>query len=169
MKYIPLVLLSIAPFIINAEVTKQTANGFEITNSVNVSADTSKSYQQFLKVGQWWHDSHTYSGQAANMTLDIESGCFCERWDNNVVHHMNIVMAQPNKQQVWRGGLGPLQTLAVSGTLTWQLKAVDDKTTSVSYTYKVHGDIGDVKMWSKAVDGVLTQQLIRLQDRIQKL
>lgn len=152
----------------NAEVTKQTANGFEITNSVKVSADTSKSYQQFLKVGQWWHDSHTYSGKAANMTLDIESGCFCERWDNNIVRHMNIVMAQPNKQQVWRGGLGPLQTLAVSGALIWQFKAVDDKTTAISYTYKVHGNIGDVKMWSKAVDGVLTQQLTRLQERIQK-
>ncbi|MCG7531238.1 hypothetical protein MHM98_07710 [Psychrobium sp. MM17-31] len=152
----------------NAEVTKQTANGFEITNSVKVSADTSQSYQQFLKVGQWWHDSHTYSGKAANMTLDIESGCFCERWDNNIVRHMNIVMAQPNKQQVWRGGLGPLQTLAASGALIWQFKAVDNKTTAISYTYKVHGDIGDVKMWSKAVDGVLTQQLTRLQERIQK-
>lgn len=166
MKSFILALLCVIPTASYGEVTNHSEQSFELSTSVIVNQPVAEVFNTFSDISQWWHPDHTFSGNAANLMLDRKSACFCERWNNNVVRHMEIVAVEENKRHVWRGGLGPLQTFAVSGALTWAFKSIDKNKTSVTYTYRVYGEIPDVKTWSKAVDGVLTQQLHRLKKAV---
>ncbi|MGB0833856.1 MAG: hypothetical protein ACPG8A_03415 [Psychrobium sp.] len=166
MKSFTLAMLSMVPFMSYGEVISHSENSFELSSHVVISQSVKTVFQRFNQIEQWWHPDHTFSGNAQNMTLDIKNGCFCERWDSNMVKHMDIVAVEDNKRQVWRGGLGPLQSFAVSGALTWDFKSIDNNQTNVTYTYRVFGAIPDSKTWSSAVDGVLTQQLMRLKNSV---
>ena len=61
-----------------------------------------------------------------------------------------------------QGGLGPLQTEAATGTLTWSLKAADGGT-EITQTYVVGGHVrGGADKMAGIVDTVLAEQLTRL-------
>lgn len=166
MKLLIVALLSMVPFVSDGKVISHSENSFELSSHVVIKQPVESIFQQFNQIELWWHPDHTFSGNAQNMTLDIKGACFCERWNNNIVRHMDIVAVEKNKRHVWRGGLGPLQSFAVSGALTWDFKSIGNNQTSVTYTYRVYGAIPDAKTWSSAVDGVLSQQLTRLKNSI---
>ena len=166
MKLLIVALLSMVPFVSDGKVISHSENSFELSSQVVINQPMESVFQQFNQIGLWWHPDHTYSGNAQNMILDMKDACFCERWDDNIVRHMDIVAVEENKRQVWRGGLGPLQSFAVSGALTWDFKSIGNDQTNVTYTYRVYGAIPDTKTWSTAVDGVLSQQLTRLKNSI---
>ena len=43
-------------------------------------------------VGRWWNPEHSYSGVAANFSIDARAGgCFCERLKDGSVAHMTVV------------------------------------------------------------------------------
>ncbi|WP_435276011.1 hypothetical protein ACMAZF_03025 [Psychrobium sp. nBUS_13] len=159
-------LLSMAPFVSDGKVISHSENSFELSSHVVINQPVESIFQRFNQIELWWHSDHTFSGNAQNMTLDITDACFCERWANNIIRHMDIVAVEEKKRHVWRGGLGPLQFFAVSGALTWDFKSIGNNQTSVTYTYRVYGAIPDAKTWSTAVDGVLPQQLTRLKNSI---
>jgi hypothetical protein len=83
------------------------------------------------------------------------------------IEHMRVVYAQPGQMLRLQGGLGPLQSQAASGTLTWQLKPVADRT-EITQTYVVGGYIpmGAEKL-APLVDKVLAEQLQRLQAKLE--
>jgi len=166
MKLLIVALLSMVPFVSDGKVISHSENSFELSSHVVIKQPVESIFQQFNQIELWWHPDHTFSGNAQNMTLDIKGACFCERWNNNIVRHMDIVAVEKNKRHVWRGGLGPLQSFAVSGALTWDFKSIGNNQTSVTYTYRVYGAIPDAKTWSTAVNGVLSQQLTRLKNSI---
>ena len=52
-------------------------------------------YAALGEIDRWWNGSHSYSGQAANLSLARQAGgCFCERWGNNSVEHARVVYAR---------------------------------------------------------------------------
>ncbi len=60
------------------------------------------------------------------------------------------------------GALGPLQAQAVTGTLTWTLKAVPTGT-ELTQSYVVGGYVsGGADKYAKVVDQVMSQQLAGL-------
>ena len=61
------------------------------------------------------------------------------------------------------GGLGPLQGLPVSGSLTLALEREEGGTT-LTLTYRVAGyDPAGLELWASPVDQVLSVQMRRLQ------
>ena len=72
-------------------------------------------------IGEWWNADHTFSGKSSNLTLDATfNGCFCEKLENGgFVRHMSVVFAEPGKVLRMQGGLGPLQSMAVTGTMNF--------------------------------------------------
>ena len=57
-----------------------------------------EAYAKFLRIGEWWSDAHSYSGAAANMTLDTaRGGCWCESWPGGFVEHMAVTTAMPGR------------------------------------------------------------------------
>lgn len=165
----PAIILFIAASPVTAEVKSSSPAGFEVQNKVMVSASSTDAYAALARVGEWWNPEHTYSGKAANLSLDPRAGgCFCEKLEGGgTIEHLRVVYAQPGQMLRLQGGLGPLQAQAVSGTLTWALKPVG-KGLEISQTYAVGGYIpGGAEKLAPIVDKVLAEQLRRLQQKLQ--
>lgn len=157
--------LAMLPTAAEAEVKLIAANGFVSENNLVVSATPAATYAALGQIGRWWSGAHTYSGNAANLKLELRAGgCLCETVpkDGGTVEHMRVVQARPGTMLRLQGGLGPLQSQAVTGTLTWSLKAVPGGT-EITQTYLVGGFIqGGAEAMALPVDQVVGEQLAGL-------
>src|ERR1700744_2031091 len=108
----------------SAEVSHVSGNGFEVKQTAHVAAAPDKAFAALLRPSRWWSSEHTFSGNAANLTLDARAGgCWCEKLpDGGSVEHMRVVFLSPGKVLRMRGALGPFQSLAVDGVMTWAVK-----------------------------------------------
>ena len=145
-----------------AEVKSASANGFEVESRAVIAKSPQEVYAALGRVGTWWNGQHTYSGKAANMTLEPKAGgCFCETIPDGggSIEHARVVYARPGQALRVQGGLGPLQAEAALGTLTWSLKPVQGGT-EVTQTYVVGGYVrGGADKLAPIVDTVLAEQL----------
>ena len=156
------------------EVVDRSATGFTSQNIVHVDADANTVYRVLAEnVDQWWDAAHTYTGDSTNMSLDATAGgCLCEKLpDGGSVEHMRVVYVEPGKTFRLRGGLGPLQSMAVAGAMTFGFEASGPSgpsgpsgdATQITLTYTVGGYYpGGLDKLAEAVDGVLRGQLERL-------
>lgn len=170
-----LALSAAAP--VAAAVTTVTETGFVVRLVAETTASPNETWDAMVAPAGWWDGAHTYSGDAANLTIDPRaSGCFCEALpalkdaaqgaQAGSVEHMRVIYAEPGRFLRMSGGLGPLQSEAVVGTLTMTLKA-QDGTTRILWEYVVGGQMrykaGQI---ASAVDQVLAQQIGRLAKKL---
>ena len=161
----------------NAEVVTSSDAGFVSRLAVDVPVPPEEAWKTLIAPATWWSSEHTYSGDAANLYLDAQAtGCFCEFLPlpkdtaegtrRGSVEHLHVVYADPGKVLRLSGGLGPLQSDAVAGTLTITLKPVDGGT-RIQWFYVV-GGYARFKFpeMAVAVDKVLAQQVTRLADKL---
>ena len=161
---VPLILVLTVAGPALAEVKSAAPNGFEVASMATISAPADRVYSALGEVGRWWNPSHTFSRDAANLSIELRAGgCFCERLkDGGSVQHLQVVYVAPGEGLCLRGALGPLQMEGVDGTLSWALKPVEGGT-SVTQSYVVGGYIrSGMENWAHKVDGVLHEQLERL-------
>ena len=147
-----------------ADVVNVAANGFEVRENVHIAAPADKVFAALLQPAHWWSSEHTFSGNAANLTLDARAGgCWCETLpDGGSAQHLAVVYVVPGKVLRLRGALGPFQGLAVEGAMTWSVKSAANGT-DVSLSYVLGGYVKDgFEQLSKGADGVLGEQLERL-------
>lgn len=151
-----------------AEVVDAQPNGFELRQTLQVAAAPDKLWAAIIDVGGWWASSHTYSGDARNLTLDPKpGGCWCEALPESPqggggVEHLRVVYAQPGQVLRLAGGLGPLQSTGGSGHLSFALKPQAGGT-SLTVTYVFGGYVrGGFAALAAPVDAVLAQQTARL-------
>ncbi len=145
-------------------VTAASADGFTLVIEVDIKAPPALAYRE-LTVGPaaWWDPEHTYSGKAERLTLDARAGgCFCEQMDGGAsVSHGTVIYADPGQMLRLSSALGPLQAMAVVGTLSFAF-APRESGSHVTLTYRVFGAFTeDALALSKLVDSVLTLQLGR--------
>ncbi len=83
-------------------------NGFTLRETVTASAPPDKAYAAMVDVAKWWSSDHTYSGNAANLSIDAKAtGCFCEKLPNlGGVRHMTVVYVSPGKAIRFEGVSG---------------------------------------------------------------
>jgi hypothetical protein len=66
--------LAVLAFAVSArssgEVLDVSPNGFAVRNTVTVPGDPARAYAAVVAVGKWWDPDHTYSGDAANLSID---------------------------------------------------------------------------------------------------
>ena len=63
-----------------AEVVETSSQGFVTQDMAEVAASPMETWLALIRPGEWWNDAHTWSADAANMTLTPQAGgCFCER------------------------------------------------------------------------------------------
>ncbi len=76
-----------------AEVISVAGNGFEVRETAHVAASPDKVYAVLLLPAQWWSSDHTFSGDAANLSLDARAGgCWCETLaGGGSVQHLQVV------------------------------------------------------------------------------
>ncbi len=145
------------------------ANGFEVREQVHVAATADAVYAALLSPKRWWDSKHTYSGDAQNLTLDARAGgCWCETLPGGgSVEHLSIAYLAPGKVIRFRGALGPLQAMGVTGSMTVKL-ATAGSGTDLTLTYVVGGYYKEgFDDLAKGVDGVLASQVGRLRKLVE--
>ena len=91
-----------------AEVTDSDDRGFITRDEAVVEADLKQTWLALISPARWWNSSHTWSGDAANLTIRPQAGgCFCERIPEDPdpdkisfegsVEHMRVIHAFPEK------------------------------------------------------------------------
>jgi uncharacterized protein YndB with AHSA1/START domain len=147
-----------------AEVTVAGPGGFTVTESFHTTASPMKVWAALVVPSRWWDSEHSWSGNAANLSLDAKAGgCWCETLPGGgSAQHMTVEFVDPGKTLRMRGALGPLGTLAVTGVMGIII-APDGAGATVTLSYQV-GGFTPVNLETVApdVDTVLSAQMTRL-------
>jgi uncharacterized protein YndB with AHSA1/START domain len=163
-------LVLVASPAVMAEVTDSAADGFTIKTSVSIHASPADVYRRLVgEIGNWWNSGHTFSGDAHNLSIEERPmGCFCEKMPNQgAVRHMEVIFLQPGKTLRMSGGIGPLQSLAVSGVATFGLTP-EAGGTKLEFTYTVGGySPQGLNRIAPLADTVLVEQITRFKNYIE--
>ena len=165
--------LAVAPLPAAAEVTASSDRGFVSHNEVLVDVTPAQAWAEMLRPAGWWNGDHSYSGNAANMTIDARvGGCFCEAIPGAAgepagqIEHMRVLYLAPGSTLRMTGGLGPLQSEAVTAVLTMTVKP-EGEMTRISWDYVVGGySRMPLTELAPLVDQVVGEQLLRLAARL---
>lgn len=152
-----------------ADVVDSGSSGFTVRTVVEIQALPNSVYESITGgVGKWWVSSHTWSGSSANLSIDARpGGCFCEALPGGGVRHMTVVYADRGKLLRMNGSLGPLQSMAVTGVLTFELSEKAGRTVLVA-TYAVGGYAKEgLAPLAVPVDGVIRAQVTSLKTFIE--
>ncbi|MCW0199115.1 hypothetical protein [Sphingopyxis sp.] len=151
-----------------AKVIDQSDIGFTVAHTAQVAATPDDVWKMLRLPDKWWSKEHSWSGDAANFWLDSQAGgCFCEKLPGEggamgSVQHARIIFAKPGEMMRLSGAFGPLQSEAVTGTLTIHIKPTATGS-AIRFDYVVGGymrfKVADV---APAVDKVLGEQLVGL-------
>jgi uncharacterized protein YndB with AHSA1/START domain len=163
---VSLVLLASAA---RAEVKEAGPDHLLIQDQRTVHVPPDKLYATLIDVGHWWNSEHTYSGDASHLTIQAEAGgCFCERWNNQSVAHGRVVWASPGHLLRLDTALGPMQSMAVQGVMTFTLKPAPEGT-ALQFEYRVNGSSASgLDKIAPAANDMLMDQLQRLQGYAEK-
>lgn len=149
-----------------AEVVGASDTGFTSRHSLTIAAPPARVWQALLRPGAWWEGGHTYSGNAANLSLEARpGGCWCEKTAGGGVEHMRVVYVAANDTLRMVGGLGPLQAMPVTGIMTIKLKPAGAGT-EVTIDYVVAGP--GLARVGAPVDAVLGSQWTRLKAAVER-
>jgi hypothetical protein len=163
-------LLLVASSPAAAEVVSVSPNGFQIRQVVNLVVKPEVAFRSLGDVGAWWDAEHTYSGKAANMTLQLSpGGCFCESIPSGGgIEHMHVAYVDPGKRVVLTGSLGPLLYEATTGVMDVQVKSTAGGSQLV-LDYRVAGFFkGGAESFAPLVDQVVAEQMKRYRAYVSK-
>ncbi len=157
-----------------AEVAEVDEDGFVSAFELQFGAAPERVYDALVaETGAWWDPAHTFSGDALNLTFAVapssprpgaEAGPGLALWERlpgegNFARHLDVDFAQRGVRLRLRGGLGPLQALAVAGSMTFDLEG-SLVGTKLTYRYTVTGR--KLTAWADPVDRVMREQMERL-------
>ena len=164
MKWLFAAMLCVASSPAAAEVVSSSANGFHVRQTVQLVVPTQIAYESFTQVGDWWDGEHTYSGDAANLSLSASAGgCFCERIPKTGggIEHLRVAYVEPGQRLVLTGSLGPLLYEATTGVMDVKVERIAGGS-RVTLDYKVAGfSSGNGQALAPLVDSVLGDQMKR--------
>lgn len=153
------VLLLLASTAGQTAVKQSSPEGFIVEHRLRIAATPAQAWATLAKPARWWPKEHTWSGEAANLSLDLTlGGCFCERWKDGGAEHGRVIMLKRNELVRLNAALGPLQDMAVSGVLSVALVANDEGSEAI-VTYRVSGTPAHaLDKLAPVVDQVIGQQ-----------
>ena len=150
-----------------AEVRARTDNGFTLAFERPVRAAPETVLEAVAMPAGWWSSAHTYSGDAANIRLDlIPGGCWCEALPGGGVKHAEVVLVMPERRMVrFDAPFGPLHGMGADAvlTMTWS-DPPEGGERLLKWSYVVNGP-GTGAM-ADVIDSVMTEQFRRLGDRL---
>lgn len=164
MKAIAASLMLLMPSWASAEVISASSNGFEVRETATVEKPPTDAFAAFGRIGSWWSAEHSFSGNAANLSLSLEpGGCFCEKLPSGGgVQHMHVTYVDPPKRIILTGSLGPLLFQSTTGVMDVQFEPAADGT-RILLDYRAAGFFnGGADKIAPAVDAVLGEQLTHL-------
>ena len=152
------------PAAAHAKILSSSDAGFAVAHESIVQVKPEKIWAAMIEPAKWWSGAHSWSGKAENFSLQAQpGGCFCEVLsDGGFAEHARVIYARPGYMLRLSGALGPLQSEALTGTLSIEMKPADSGT-RISFHYVVGGYARfDLAGFAGAVDGVIGEQHARL-------
>lgn len=164
-----LIVLLLAPCAM-PDVVDSSGTGFTVKTTLNIQANPDAVYHTLIhNIGDWWSSEHSFSDNSHNLSIEEKvGGCFCEKLPSGGgVRHMEVVFLAPGKTVRLIGALGPLQSLATTGSMTMQLSAVDGGT-KLEVTYAVAGYLpAGMNTLAATVDSVVAEQFTRFKNYVE--
>lgn len=102
-----------------AEVVSRTADSFTLRYAAGAEIAPEDIPGALEDLPKWWDSAHTYSGSAANLSLDLTpGGCWCEKLaDGTDFDHGRTVSAEADRF-VFSAPFGPLRGKTTKAELT---------------------------------------------------
>ncbi len=161
-KLLPALLVTHS-LVAQAEVVSVSDTHFVLRHEASSTLSPEAVWQRLIKPASWWHPDHTYSGDAANLTLDAQAGgLWREDWEGNSVLHGKVVLARPNSVLRMEAPFGPLQDVGAYVIWTITIKAAENGS-HITFDERAMGvAAANLKELAPAVDGVKAEALSRL-------
>jgi catechol 2,3-dioxygenase-like lactoylglutathione lyase family enzyme len=140
-----------------------------------IAAPPAEGCKRFLaNVGDWWNSARTFSHNAHNLSFeDRVGGCLCGKYPGGGVsgeggvRHLQIIHLNPGKAILLSGGMGPLSSMAVTGSMDPQFTPSGTGTKLV-VTCAAGGYVpAGLNTWAAPVDGILTEQFTRFKNYVE--
>lgn len=150
-----------------AEVVERGPDHFVLQFKGPLTATPEAAFASLGRIGQWWDSAHTWSGDAANLTLPLEMGaCLCEAMpDGTTFEHGRVASLFPERSVALNAPLGPLKDMATSAVLVFSWSPLSDGP-ALAMTFVVRG--AGVGAYAEAVDQVMGGQFARWSDHLRR-
>lgn len=159
-----LVLAATAPALAAAEIVSASPDHYRLHHSAEVPHPPGVVWDRLVDPARWWHPDHTYSGDAANLSLDLRpGGAWAETWAEGAVEHGRVLMVRKGEMLRLDAPFGPLQELGVTVIWTITLAPGEAGGTVIGFTEVASGTpASGLDALAPAVDGVKAEALRRL-------
>ena len=146
-----------------AEVVTSSAEFYQLKQQAESTLPPEQLWLRLIEPNTWWHPDHTYSGDAENLSLDIQAGGYWrEDWAQGSVMHGQVLQITTNKQLRLNAPFGPLLEKAVNVVWTITITASEKGSTVVFDEVANGSKYSELDKLAPAVDFVKTEAIKRL-------
>lgn len=144
-----------------AEIVSSSADHFTLKLEAHTELSPDKAWARLIEPASWWLPDHTYSGDSANLSLDVQAGgLWREDWDGGSVWHGTVIQAHEGEKLVLSAPFGPLQGLAVTSVWTISLAPAESGGTIITFDHVTNGTAASqLDEMAPAVDFVKSEAL----------
>lgn len=100
-------------------------------------------WDRLMEPALWWDPNHTYSGDAANLSMEDTAGSYWrEDWDTGSVIHGQVLLVKEGEELILSAAFGPLISTAADCRWTIRLEATENGGTLIKSSHTVAGAPG---------------------------
>lgn len=149
-----------------AEIVSSASDHYRLKHEAVSELTPDALWQRLVHPEDWWHPDHTYSGDAAHLSLDpTAGGLWREDWAGGSVVHGSVLYAEPGHVLRLDAPFGPLQQMAVEVVWTITLSPEGEGTRIVFEEIASGSSASGLDAIAPAVDGVKAEAIARLAAR----
>ena len=144
-----------------AEVVTASPDHFTLKLEAESELSPDEVWERLVVPSEWWQSDHTFSGDAANLSLEPHAGgLWREDWEDGSVWHGTVLQAHPGKSLSLSAPFGPLQGLAVTSVWTITITPKETGGTSIRFDHVTNGTMASqLDQLAPAVDFVKGEAL----------
>lgn len=136
-----------------AEIVTRSENAFTLRYTAGMQVAPKDAAPAMTKLASWWDKDHTYTGDSANLSLDLSpGGCWCETLDSGDAFDHGRTVSVGSDRLVFDAPFGPLRGKATKAELVVEWPPAN-RDGQITWTFVVEGP--GVGAMADTVDGVM--------------